>query len=622
MNRRVLTCAAALCCAASFQARAQTPAEQPRAQVKRSSAARPAAGAEADPLAEARRAAAVSLVLSLAGEARDYKDASLRVRVQARAADALWEGDAVAARGLFYRAWESAEAVDKEGEARAEEARRKFLSGAGGVGMIPPAPNLRAEVLRLAARRDRALGEELLAKLEEEKDAREKSSPYADPTDLPPAVAKRLELAVQLLEAGDLQRATLTAEPALARATPQGVTFLILLRRRDAAAADRRFAEMLARAADDPAADATSVSLLSSYVFTPSVLVTVTRRGSITNRSERPATTPALTPETRAAFFRAAAQILLRPTPPPEQDHTSAGREGTYFTIARLLPLFERHAPAHVPQLRAKLAALAPDLPEANRSWSDSMLTAGFSSAQPAQDEVEEALGRAGRASGASDRDRIYLTAVRAAVAKGDPRARELACKVEDAELRARALAFVDFVAVRAALGRRDSEEALRLARAGDLTHTQRVWAYTEVSSLLTKADPRRAAELLDEAAAESRRVGDATPELAQALTAVSARLFDVDRARSWELAAEAVKAANKAADFEGEGGAVTARLQTRYMIAAADAPAPSFDLAGLFGLLARDDFYRAFNLAGGLVGESPRATAQLAVARSALVKK
>src|SRR5947209_4133668 len=514
MAHRILTGVAAFCCLVSSPApaRAQTPPGQTPSQVEKSPAAKSATLPEqTDPLAEIRRAAAVSLIMSLAGEARDYRDASLRARVQARAADALWEADREMARGLFYRAWESAEAVDKEGEARAEEARRRFLSGAGGVGMIPPPPNLRAEVLKLAARRDRKLGEELLTRLEEgrEKEADDKPSSYPDPTDPSPAVAKRLELAIQLLEGGDVERAMLIADPALDRATPQGIVFLTGLRQKNAAAADRRFATLLARAATDPLADATSVSLLSSYVFTPSVLVTVTRRGSITNQSERPTPPPYLPPDLRVAFFRVAAQILLRPTPPPDQDRTPAGRDGTYFTIARLLPLFDQQAPDYAPQLRAKLAMLAPDASERNRVWGDSMLTAGFASAQPARDEVEEALRRAERASGTADRDRIYLTAVRAAVLKGDPRARELAGKIEDAELRGRAVAFVDFAAVRNALSKGDAEEALRLARAGDLTHTQRVWAYTEISPLLKKPEPRRA-ELLDEAAAEARRIDDA----------------------------------------------------------------------------------------------------------------
>src|SRR5919112_1891057 len=67
-----------------------------------------------DPLAEARRATAISLINSLADEARGFRDETLRARVQARAADALWETDAERARALFRRAWDAAEASDRE----------------------------------------------------------------------------------------------------------------------------------------------------------------------------------------------------------------------------------------------------------------------------------------------------------------------------------------------------------------------------------------------------------------------------------------------------------------------------------------------------------------------------
>jgi hypothetical protein len=54
---------------------------------------------------------AVSLVISLATEARSYSDVALRPRVLARAADVIWDADNVNARALFKRAWEEAEQV-------------------------------------------------------------------------------------------------------------------------------------------------------------------------------------------------------------------------------------------------------------------------------------------------------------------------------------------------------------------------------------------------------------------------------------------------------------------------------------------------------------------------------
>src|SRR6185369_12584544 len=67
---------------------------------------------EIDPETLKRRTIALSLLESLAIEARSYRDEPLRARVQGRIADALWDQDKEAARSLFRRAWEVAESVE------------------------------------------------------------------------------------------------------------------------------------------------------------------------------------------------------------------------------------------------------------------------------------------------------------------------------------------------------------------------------------------------------------------------------------------------------------------------------------------------------------------------------
>src|SRR5215212_6028749 len=52
---------------------------------------------------------AIQLVSALADDARNFKDDTLKVQVQARVADVLWNVDRVRARALFERAWEAAE---------------------------------------------------------------------------------------------------------------------------------------------------------------------------------------------------------------------------------------------------------------------------------------------------------------------------------------------------------------------------------------------------------------------------------------------------------------------------------------------------------------------------------
>src|SRR6185369_16563621 len=121
---------------------------------------------EADAEAAQQRTVAISLVTSLADEARSFKDQTRRARVQARAGDVLWDTDPERARELFRRAWEAAEIVDADAaKKRAEDMKR--MESDGGPVVVRGGPDLRSEVLRLVAKRDRKLGEEFLKALDE-----------------------------------------------------------------------------------------------------------------------------------------------------------------------------------------------------------------------------------------------------------------------------------------------------------------------------------------------------------------------------------------------------------------------------------------------------------------------
>ncbi|HEX8685930.1 MAG TPA: hypothetical protein VF654_05490, partial [Pyrinomonadaceae bacterium] len=442
MLKRVSLLSLALCSAVSS---APVGAQEPQARPKPAKAAsKKAAPAEVDPMAEVQRTTAVSLVSGLADEARTFRDPALRARVQARAADVLWDTERERAQALFRRAWDEAEAADADADRRVAEDKRRQQRERGTFSVQLP-PSLRAEVLRLAAKRDRSLGEEFLMKLDEARKreaeagatsgerptdaAQDNQQQRPDPMDTPPAVAKRLRLAIQLLEDGDTERALQFADPALGSVTAVGLEFLARLRPKNAMAADERYAALVARAANSPASDANTASMLSSYLFTPWMFMTFTAGGgsdshAFTREQLRP---PADAPaELRAAYFRTAAAILLRPTPTPDQDRTSAGRAGWYMVIARLLPLFDQFAPDRAAALRAKMASLAPDAPDwARQPGENSALTRGLVPEDPNRDRVGDTLGRLDRAKTAEERDAVYVDAVFDAVRQKDARVEE-----------------------------------------------------------------------------------------------------------------------------------------------------------------------------------------------------
>src|SRR4030095_7396939 len=97
---------------------------------------------EADAEAAQQRTIAISLVTTLADEARSFKDQTRRARVQARAGDVLWDTDPERARELFRRAWEAAEIVDAE-TAKKRDEEMKRLEEDGGPVRIRRAPGPR-----------------------------------------------------------------------------------------------------------------------------------------------------------------------------------------------------------------------------------------------------------------------------------------------------------------------------------------------------------------------------------------------------------------------------------------------------------------------------------------------
>jgi hypothetical protein len=309
--------------------------------------------------------------------------------------------------------------------------------------------------------------------------------------------------------------------------------------------------------------------------------------------------------------------------PPPDQDRTSSGRAGAYVVVTRLLPFFDRYAPDKAAALRARQSLLAQDTPEQNRRPDDPVLTRGIVPEDPGRDRVQEALDRLGGAKTASERDMIYFRAAMAALDKEPDRARELAEKIEDTDTRAQLIAFMSFQRVQEAVRAKKADDALRLAHSDQLTTVQRTWGLTEAARLLAKAEPGRAAEALDEAAAEARRMDEDSPDRVRALVAVATQMVALDRTRVWELMNEVVKSVNALPDFSGEGGEMTMRVQFKGGGAMTqNVNVESFDLTGLFAALAREDFDRASALARTLKGESPRSVASLAVARAVLVKR
>lgn len=562
----------------------------------------------------------------MADEARSYKNSALRPSILARSADALWEADEVTARSLFRRAWDAAEKADAEDEPPSPSkgappamviALRKLSGG-----------DLRSEVLNLAARRDRTLAEEFLAKLiEAQTKAAEQSANGApeNPNDswtTSHEASKRLRLADRLLDDNQTERAFEFAAPVLIQVNDKTISFLSRLRLQKPDLADKQFLLLLGRAEVEPTSDANTVSGLSSYAFTPGLYLTFAADGGVRwIPALNTINAPDLSPIVRNAFFRVAGTILLRPSPPPDEDVTSAGRTGKYMVIKRLLPLFEQYAPDIAVALKSQLVALTMEASSSLFNDDDSFITQGLKRDANPKTILDRLQERIDRAKDERERDTIYADVAAILATQGDARAQSIADKIESEYRRKVTSTYVDLYLIRVAIEKKDVAAVLRFAKSEDLTHVHRAWTYVQVARLLMRSDRTRALETLEEALAEARRVELDEPRRTNLMIGVASEFLNADSVRPWEVAEEAVKAANADEEFVGEDIGLSVPLMTSSGLKILELDTTGFNLSSLVRLLAKQDFTRVTDLAKSLKSEAPRALATLSVASVALEK-
>jgi hypothetical protein len=601
--------------------KAQT-AEPKQPAPAKTTAAKAATSAEAELELKERRSRARSLLIALSSDARTFSDQTLRARSLARIADALWPVDAEQARSLFRKAWEAAEVADLESGKKLQEEIQQQKSKTGGGYAVNLPPNVRREVLKLAARHDRVLGEEFFEKLKTQKNE-EAALASQGVNRLNDALSQRLLVATELLESGDSERALQIAEPALSVVGRESLYFLTQLREKNPSAADTRYNAMLTSAAGNPQSDANTVSLLSSYIFTPGLYINFSANGVNTSQMTSKIVPANVTPELRMAFFQAAAAILLRPLPAPGADRAAANLDGKYLVIKRLLPFFEQSAPAEmVESLRGHLNALNAIVSDETRRKDDDWINKGVKPEKPAEEREQALLDRLDRARTSAERDSLYIQLANLMSGRGDMRAREFASKVEDTEVRKQFQAYIDGSLAMYLVEKKLTDEALELAHKGELTHLQKAWVLTRCANLIAKSDQQKALDLVDEAATEARRIEGSDPSLPQALIAVANALKVIDAPRAWDAAFDAVKAANSAEGFSGEDGELVFKFQAKSQSSIYSSDIKEFDLEGIFRDLADLDYDRAVELARGFQGEGPRAVATIAIARAVLEPK
>jgi hypothetical protein len=172
------------------------------------------------------------------------------------------------------------------------------------------------------------------------------------------------------------------------------------------------------------------------------------------------------------------------------------------------------------------------------------------------------------------------------------------------------------------AVDKKDTNVILELVRTGELTHFQKAWALASAAKILARTDHEKSLAIIEDAAAEARRIEGSDPDRPRALMAVANALLVSDRGKSWDATYDAVKAANSSEGFSGEDGVIRIGLQTKGMSSMRSSSVADFDVSGIFGELGKDDYNRTVELARGFEREAPRASAVIAIARAVLENK
>jgi hypothetical protein len=594
------------------------------------------------------RQSAAAALNEAAASASNAEDSYKRALILALAADALWFHDEQAARALFERAWDAAVASDKEETTAFESAAGAIPVGGASkdISDVPEEFNrltrARQEVLAAASRHDSRLTERYIAELRESVkslrgedaareddrrryDVRESLSEFDDEQ-------TRLNLSRSLIEEGDYGQASEVAAPELAGGVSAAlIRFLIQFHERAPTEADSLYGRLLARVAADPRADANDVLLLSSYVFTPSMLAAVDAGGSVNfgivngESGGRPVNDAPVAANVTRDFFNVAARVLLRPRPAARQHGETVA---LFFAITRLLPFFERGAPQLAPQLQARRQSLAAEL---DASSLDSLSSAaGRESLTPANptDPLAADLEYSKRGPTSESRDaarqRIVMRAVKLKLWE---RARAAASEMEDAEARAGSSALIavsQVASVADAFGDDEDgdERAARFVQNADVPPLARALGYARAALLASKRHrAARAGELLDMAQSFAEQTDSGTEARLVALLVVATTAEEFDPSRAWTAAPAIVQAANEVRDAEPDelsGGFRLPQLDGAEGVGLGEELA-DFRLDTFFASLAARDFPRALKGARSLSDATTRSLVIIAASRARL---
>ena len=588
----------------------------------------PVAKNETELKLQRERALALSIIEETATEAPLWDDRKAAVSVLAEAADISWSRAPGQSQKRLVKAWDMIDSVTEDAP---DPNLKVFLTRSHRT-------ELRSLVLRIAQAHDPKLAEAFIKSLETKEPADEKKERGAF-DDRSARSEQFLRLALQAVETNpDLAFAL--AQRSLA----DGVSFslqnvLTSLRRKNVELADRLFDAALARFASG-FPDPSEAEVLSGYLFQPGLTFSTNNAGVVI-MSMNPAlrTEPVVAraePQRARAFLVAAYQAFLARPLVIETPEAKTRSQKIWAFGMRHLDRYATYATEFVTPARDFLAQLQTQLfPEGRADpFSNNRQTRpGDDRPLSAKEIYETRLAdleeSADRETNPAAKRLAYVNVVLAVDAKDYERARSIAEKIDNDDLRADVISYAIYRAALSYLTEKDTDKAQQLA---DLIGNSQRRALVKIAiaqRLLANkksgqsengeisGEEQRAFDLLDDVAREMKKESP-SKNAAKILLGRAALLSKLDRALTLISLEDALSLINKLDSFElreatppALGLSVAPRSQNL-----ADLPRLMFSFRSAVEPLIKTAFEGLTELAARFTRKEVRGTARFEVAK------
>ena len=583
---------------------------------------------------DSRRAEAINLIQNIAADAPLWDDKKNAVVVLADAADLLWDETPGQGEKRLTRAWAL---IDQVSESIRNEKLKDFFTRSDQT-------YLRTAVLNVARRHDVQLAEEFLKQLSlKEPDVKKERGAFDDRT----ARSEQLLSLAQQAVNDNPDLAFTLAERSLADGVSYSLQNVLTgLRNKNRELANRLFDLALARLSGGDA-DPSEAEVLAGYLFQSGFTFSINSTGQtilVVNPAQQNLPTVAPSEPQRAKnFLIAVYQVLLtRPLPLDTPEGKQRGQRililgqrlaGLYFTFA---PEFAQPAQGFLAQLQRQL--LPDGEPGTSGRTTPSAATNENTTKELTKEEIYEShlVGLENKADKENNpimKKLAYVEAALAAKPEDYRRAKRIADKIDDDELRADAVSFVLYRASLFLIEKTEVEKAIEIAPQISSVPRRAVVKIAIARRLLSSGtgriepgelslDQQRAFDLLNEIDRDLKKE-EPTANAAKILIGRTAVLARLDKDQALASLEQAVQMINKLPKFDLRDGSAPRLGMGAFSASEATVAGPGigFDFRSAIDPLIMTNFEQLSTIAETFTAKELRGVGRMEVAKLYLKK-